>query len=285
MFIRHRFGKNSLLWFAIAGVFCLSLALFLPTRLAAARPAAQDAQQGVQLFSQYCQACHTIGKGDVVGPDLQGVTQRRDQAWLVSFITQPDQVLASGDAIAADLLKQYSVPMPNLGISEPQALDILAYLDNPGATPTQAVNLPAEGQPEIGKALFSGQTMLANGGTACVACHSTSGIGFAGGGALGPDLTNVFTRLGDVGLSSSLATLPFPTMQGIFTGRPLTPEEQAHLFAYFQQTDQQKVVTSQANSMFLWAAGFIGALALFAGMLVFWPRQRESISSRLRKTL
>lgn len=285
MFIRHRFARNSLLWSVVAGVLCLSLVLLLPTRQAAARPVGQDAQQGAQLFSQYCQACHTIGKGDVIGPDLQGVTQRRDQAWLVSFITQPDQMLASGDAIAAGLLKQYSVPMPNLGVSELQALDILAYLENPGGAPAPAVILPAGGQPEIGKALFIGQTALANGGTPCVACHSTSGIGFAGGGALGPDLTNVFTRLGDVGLSSSLATLPFPTMQGIFATRLLTPEEQAHLFAYFQQTDQQKVVTSQANSIALWVAGIIGALVLFAGMLVFWPRQRESISSRLRKTL
>ena len=72
-------------------------------------------------------------------------------------------------------------------------------------------------------------------------------------------------------------------MQGIFNTRPLTPAEQADLFAYFQQTNQQQVVTSALNSNLVWVAGSVGALILFGVMLIFWPRQRESISARLRK--
>jgi hypothetical protein len=39
-----------------------------------------------ELFSRQCSSCHTIGKGDLVGPDLNGVTGRRDRAWLARFI-------------------------------------------------------------------------------------------------------------------------------------------------------------------------------------------------------
>jgi cytochrome c2 len=283
MIDRYQTIKTWRLWLSVVGAVCLGLLLAYPVMQAGARPYQQDAQEGAQLFGQYCQACHTIGMGDTVGPDLQGVTQRRDQAWLLAFITQPDQVLASGDVIANDLLKQYAIPMPNLGITDAQALSILAYLENPDATQVQAAPVLTGGQAAQGQRLFSGQAPLTNGGTACIACHSTAGVGLAGGGVLGPDLTNVYGRMGDVGLTSSLSTLPFPSMQGIFNTRPLTAQEQADLFAYFQQTDQQQVVTSALNNNLVWAAGSIGALILFSVMMIFWPRQRESISDRLRK--
>src|ERR1043166_7153940 len=41
------------------------------------------------LFRSRCSACHTIGKGDGVGPDLAGVTTRRDRAWLTRYLAAP----------------------------------------------------------------------------------------------------------------------------------------------------------------------------------------------------
>ena len=37
------------------------------------------------LFEQKCAACHTIGKGRLVGPDLAGVNKRRSKKWLNNF--------------------------------------------------------------------------------------------------------------------------------------------------------------------------------------------------------
>ncbi|MFL5417502.1 MAG: SCO family protein, partial [Myxococcales bacterium] len=37
--------------------------------------------KGEYLFSTRCSACHTIGKGDGIGPDLKGVTSARDHGW------------------------------------------------------------------------------------------------------------------------------------------------------------------------------------------------------------
>jgi len=41
------------------------------------------------FFQSRCGACHTIGNGDRVGPDLAGVTTRRDRAWLSRYLAEP----------------------------------------------------------------------------------------------------------------------------------------------------------------------------------------------------
>lgn len=245
---------------------------------------AQTAQEGQDIFKQKCAACHTIGGGRLIGPDLQGVTQRRELAWINKFISAPDQMLSAGDPIAAQLLAEYNnVPMPNPGLTAAQVDALMAYLENPGGTtgPTTTAGLPP-GDAAQGERLFNGAASLANGGTSCIACHSVAGVAALGGGTLGPDLTKVYTRYGATGLPSALATLPFPTMQGIFAARLLTPQEQADLYAYFEKIDQQPVISPPMTTWFV-IIGAIGALVLFAILLIFWPRQRQSLSDALRQ--
>ena len=97
---------------------------------------AQLAEEGQTLFQQQCASCHTIGSGKLVGPDLLGVTQRRDPEWLRRWILAPDKMLAEGDPTATQLLQEYNnVPMPNLGLTEQQVEALIAYLQT-GAGPT-----------------------------------------------------------------------------------------------------------------------------------------------------
>jgi protein SCO1 len=85
---------------------------------------------GQHLFQSRCAACHTLGQGDRVGPDLQGVTARRDRTWLRRFIATPDQLLAEGDPLATALFTQYQkVQMPNLRLGEADVVALLAYLE------------------------------------------------------------------------------------------------------------------------------------------------------------
>ncbi len=122
------------------------LALLLPAILlllaapqAQAAPLRQDPVAGQQTFQSLCVSCHTVGGGNLVGPDLAGVTERRDAAWLHRFIMEPDKVLAEGDPIATQLLAEFNnVPMPNMGVSATQASDILAYLAAPAAVAAPA---------------------------------------------------------------------------------------------------------------------------------------------------
>jgi protein SCO1/2 len=106
----------------------------------AAAPVAQSPGEGQALFQEKCVACHTIGRGTLVGPDLQDVTARREQTWLARWIKEPDKMLAGGDPIAAQLLQEFNnVPMPNLGLTEQQVEALVAYLQT---TETSAATAP-----------------------------------------------------------------------------------------------------------------------------------------------
>ena len=81
------------------------------------------------VFQNRCGACHTVGKGDAVGPDLAGVTTRRERSWLVRYLRAPDQMLAENDPIATALLARYrDVPMPNLRLSDGEIAVLLTFL-------------------------------------------------------------------------------------------------------------------------------------------------------------
>lgn len=86
-------------------------------------------KQAQYLFANRCGACHTIGQGDKVGPDLLGVTARRDRAWLARYLAEPDAVLAEGDPIAAALFEKYRrVRMPNQNLDRDDIAALLSYL-------------------------------------------------------------------------------------------------------------------------------------------------------------
>jgi protein SCO1/2 len=91
--------------------------------------------QGRYLFATHCAACHTIGHGDTIGPDLQGITRSRDHDWLVRFIVRPDKMLVEGDPLAKMLFEKYKqVQMPNLKLSDAEALMLVNFLDASGGS-------------------------------------------------------------------------------------------------------------------------------------------------------
>ncbi|MDP2661500.1 MAG: cytochrome c, partial [Dehalococcoidia bacterium] len=191
-------------------LFALSLMGLLPVAifyLVGTPTRALSAEDGQAIFQQKCAACHTIGGGDLAGPDLKGVTARRDREWLTRWISAPDKMLAEKDPIATELLKKYNnMAMPNMGVSEAAVAAMLTYLGAQSGTapaPGQPQPAPATpGNPATGEALFVGATPLHNGGPPCMACHSIAGIGALGGGALGPDLTQTFDKYGNAGMAS-----------------------------------------------------------------------------------
>jgi protein SCO1/2 len=85
--------------------------------------------RGRYYFQRDCAACHTVGQGDKIGPDLLGVTNKRNHAWLVRMIRQPDALLKANDAMAkAELIKYKNVRMPNLWVSDDELNVLLQYL-------------------------------------------------------------------------------------------------------------------------------------------------------------
>jgi nitrite reductase (NO-forming) len=89
-------------------------------------PTDPEAVQGKLAFEMKCLACHSIGDGDRLGPDLLGVSTRRTEDWIVRFLTDPQAMLES-DPDAQALLARYQVPMPNQNLTEPEIRRLVAY--------------------------------------------------------------------------------------------------------------------------------------------------------------
>jgi nitrite reductase (NO-forming) len=93
---------------------------------ATAVPTEPVAIHGKVAFESKCLACHSIAGGDKLGPDLYGVTKRRDTPWLTRWLKDPEQMLQA-DASAKQLLDKYKVPMPNQNLSDQEVREYLAY--------------------------------------------------------------------------------------------------------------------------------------------------------------
>ena len=260
-----------------------------------AAPTPQIGTDGESLFQAKCVACHTLGQGMLVGPDLQEITARRDKVWLKSFVLDPNERYAANDATTQQLLAEgYSVRMPALGLNAAQVDVLLAYLgdaDQAAGPPADPAPQPiaALGSAVDGRRAFTGESRLDFGGPACIACHSVYGLGSLGGGTLGPELTHAAQRYPGPSLVSVLGNIAFPTMVGPYANRPLTPQEQSDLAAFMVEVGQGQTPVAAfaagsitANMWRLLVVGVAGAVALTLLLAVFWPRQRQSISARLR---
>jgi mono/diheme cytochrome c family protein len=87
---------------------------------------AELAAAGETLFQQNCAACHDWVE-PLVGPPLEGVTERRSPEWIRSMVLSPDSMLAT-DSVVQTLHGDYPVPMPNLQIGEVQFRAIWEYI-------------------------------------------------------------------------------------------------------------------------------------------------------------
>ncbi len=247
-------------------------------------PADGSVETGEEIFEQKCSACHTIGGGSRVGPDLKGVTERRERSWLVSFISDPDAMFSKGDPIALTLSREFgNARMPNLGLSPKQVNAVVDYL----AAQTRAVVPPQRpektsegGNPQAGERLFRGLLIPKNGGPACMSCHNVSGAAALGGGTLGPDLTRTYTKFGEAGTSALLASLSFPVMRPIYQDHPLTPEERADLKSFFREMSKRRLVDKTPEVAAITGMGFIVFLILIA---VIWRHRLRAVREPLVK--
>jgi cytochrome c2 len=90
------------------------------------------ADVGADLFRKHCSACHTIHGGDKIGPDLAGVTERRDYAWIRGMILSPDSMTAADPAAQAlkeELAVQMVTPRYFEGVHALSVLEFLRRVD------------------------------------------------------------------------------------------------------------------------------------------------------------
>ncbi len=96
-------------------------------------PELRDLSRGEQIFRTRCNSCHTVTGNEpagALGPDLLGVTRRREQQWLLDWLKAPDQMLKKKDPIAMALYKQYNnLAMPNMRLHKEEAIALLDYME------------------------------------------------------------------------------------------------------------------------------------------------------------
>ena len=103
-------------------------------------------EQGHYLFATRCAACHSIGHGDKIGPDLLGVTNIRDRAWLTRIISTPNKMLEEKDPVAVALFEKYNqVRMPNPALPDSDVAAIIDYMKTQTDTALAAEKTGAAG--------------------------------------------------------------------------------------------------------------------------------------------
>lgn len=252
---------------------------------------ALPAQETAQYFRQNCFSCHTIGGGRLTGPDLKGVTSRRDRQWLVKFILDPIDVIAGGDTYAEGLVDEYNgVIMPALGDLDADRanalLDLIEAESQLETSQFQGLQLSEEPFTEAdvrrGWDLFAGRDRLSSGGPSCLACHTVRGLDGLSGGKLGPDLSRVYERLGGRrNLEAWLMAPATPTMLPLFREHPLKPDEAGPLVALFEdraKSGGEDRSPAVLNFFFLGLGGTALLLVLFDAA---WKRRFRGVRAAL----
>ena len=148
--------------------------------------------------------------------------------------------------------------------------------------------LPAQTSPsgdvERGRKLFMGYVHFQNEGPPCMGCHNVGENGLLGGGALGPDLTDVSIRRSGaeiLGILSNTGPVISPVMQPILDEHPLTESEQSDLIAFLNASVGQPESNKELLVISISAAGLALAAALIG--IVYRNRLRGVRKSLLKQ--
>jgi cytochrome c2 len=287
---------GSAAWCGFGRRFVAIAATVIAVGIAQSSPAsAQDTRSGQEVFSTICVACHTVGEGRRIGPDLAGVHERRTEAWMIEFIRSSQTVIKSGDPEAVALAEGFpGLIMPDNPVSDDQIRSILAYVRElesgaaaTGVTASQSVAKPdrkvTPDDIRTGQELFQGNIRFAERGPACNSCHHVKNDAVIGGGILAKELTSVFSRMGGGGVRAILGQPPFPVMEQAYRKKPLSDDEVHSLVAFLQYADEQQSFQQPRDyGVRLAMTGAAGTTLLFGVYsLVFRRRKRASVNQAI----
>lgn len=276
-------------WLAI--ISCFAFALIFNTN-------SVKAQDGEQLFQQ-CKACHSIGQGKLLGPDLLDMSKRRDANWLKNFIKSSQTMVKIGDADAVAIFEEYNkLVMIDYNLPDADINAIIKYVDSfstdseVGDETTSAsdslaaveaaeylVSIDTDENRIKGKALFEGERKFKNGGASCVSCHHANTTESFQGGLLAADLTKSFSRNGGFpGIKGILEFPPYPAMKDAYQNAAITKDESIKLQVFLMHADEENLV-AESSLLDLIKYGILGVLALLVVIsLVWFKRKKRSVN-------
>lgn len=259
---------------------------------------AQAQDSGESLF-KVCAACHTIGKGRLVGPDLTQVYEKREQDWLIKFIRSSQKMVKEGDQVAVSLFKEFNqIPMPDNNLRDNEIISIIDFIKatdakESGTTTTKTITEVQKTDTlstaavvfstdllKRGKALFYGYEKFSNGAPSCIACHNIIDESLIGGGKLSFDLTKSYSKLSAAGIGAILANPPFPVMNKALNNKKLTDDEIHAITALLHFTDQRNTKNLQTvdnNLIFLLLSLVVAMLMMVHIYVVYGNRNIPQI--------
>lgn len=262
------------------------------------------AQDGEQLFQQ-CKACHTIGQGRLLGPDLLDISKKRDKVWLKNFIKSSQTMIKNGDADAIAIFEEYNkLPMMDYNLPDADLEAMIKYIEsfstddseegettatsNDSIAAVQAAeylaSINTEENRKKGKELFEGSRKFKNGGASCVSCHHVNTKDAVQGGLLAADLTKSFTRNGGFpGIKGIIEFPPFPAMKDAYQHATLTEDESIKIQVFLMHADEENVVSETSITDFT-KHGMIGMVLLLVLISVVWfKRKKRSVNYEIIK--
>jgi mono/diheme cytochrome c family protein len=177
------------LFLGVGALALLLTAASLPAQYSAAPLAQTDAAAGALVYADNCASCHQPGGLGLVGtfPPLAGNPNAADSTYV-------EEVVRNGLSGAIDVLDvTYDGTMASFSnLSDDEIASVVAYVAtladvDPTAGPPEQPEVVEPGDVGEGRDLFIGSDRLANGGGACVGCHTAGDVGNLGGWSLGDD--------------------------------------------------------------------------------------------------
>lgn len=126
MIIKGFLLKNPL---RVKGFLLIGLLLFLLFTPFSSYSQSAEAQANFAV----CKACHNIDGPKLIGPSLAGITERRDEAWLIKFIQNSQAMIEAGDPVAVKVWEENNkIPMPPNQLTDDQVKDLLVFIEAGG---------------------------------------------------------------------------------------------------------------------------------------------------------
>lgn len=258
----HRYGLMRMLVIAT-----VALLAFIPL--------SSFSQEGKQLFEKNCTVCHHIGQGKLVGPDLLDVTDRRENAWLVKFIRNSQEVIQSGDPIAVKLFEENKKSvMPSFTqFSDAEINSIIDYLDKWEPAKVEVLTVDVNKKTGFkheeylrGERLFHGLIPLKNGGSFnCTNCHNTMTSDTLNWNPSAIDLANSFMDPKGMNIYQSMGVPVSEKMQKAHTGIKMDEQEVYYIAAYLSHISSGELAEHKffpVKLMLFLAFAFLMTLAI-----------------------
>lgn len=132
---------------------------------------------GAALFERSCVACHTIGDGIRVGPDLKDVHRRRERDWLERWIRDP-LGMAKSDSIGRAIFAEFkNIPMAPNNLSDQEIDQVLEYIVAVSQGEFTVEEDAEEFEPLDREAFARARVIYFN---RCAGCHGTLRAGATG---------------------------------------------------------------------------------------------------------